>query len=111
MSPDSADTRIRLLEQTVAALKQEVHDVSKHVSEVDHDVRAFGPLVAQMATLTAEFGHVQRGLNDLVRRFDERDRDLRVDSATERRWRVGTAVVIGLALVGVLVQIYLAANA
>lgn len=104
MSPDSPETRISRLEQTVAALKQEVRDLGE-------DVRVFAPLIAQMATMAAHLEHVERSVVDLTRKMEERERDSRTESATERRWRVGTAVVIGLAFLGVVVQIYLAAQA
>jgi cytochrome c-type biogenesis protein CcmH/NrfG len=87
MSPDSAETRLRILESDVSALKQQVSDT------VD-DVRVFAPLIAAQAETRATMAHfgtdlaaIQRQLGDLERRLADETRQRKEQYETDRRER------------------------
>jgi regulator of replication initiation timing len=58
MSPDSAETRLRILEQDVSALKQQVSDTVE-------DVRVFSPLIAAQSEMRATIAHLVADLSSM----------------------------------------------
>jgi hypothetical protein len=58
MSPDSAETRLRILEQDVSALKQQVSDTVE-------DVRVFSPLIAAQSEMRATLAHLVADLSSM----------------------------------------------
>lgn len=92
ISPDSADTRLRVLEQDVSAIKQQVR-------EHESDIRAFAPMTASHAVLTEQMLGFQRTLDSVVRRLDDdqKDREARQADASKdsQAWR-RTILLFGL---------------
>jgi regulator of replication initiation timing len=58
MSPDSAESRLRILEQDVSALKQQVSDTVE-------DVRVFSPLIATQSEMRATLAHLVADLSSM----------------------------------------------
>jgi chromosome segregation ATPase len=64
MSPDSAETRLRALEQRVSALDQQMTDTVQ-------DVRMFYPLVAGQDVLREKLERMSKDMESLTRQIDE----------------------------------------
>jgi peptidoglycan hydrolase CwlO-like protein len=74
--PDSAESRLRALEQRVSALDQQMSDTVQ-------DVRMFYPLVAGQDVLREKLDRINKDIESLTRQIDE----IRETLKTDRRER------------------------
>lgn len=112
MTPGTTETRLGRLEE--------------RMSNVEQVIQSLQPLSNQTAVLAANLEHVNTTLGALrtewesdVRDFhkdvdklyqliDDRERDRRLESATNRRWVLGLVVTIALSLIASMVTILVA---
>lgn len=107
MSPDSPESRIGRLEQTVAALKQQVDDIAE-------DVRVFYPLVAGQEVMREKLERMSQDLSAQTDALGElkqvirHDADRREEGAGNRRWQA-YAIAAGLlfVMISVIAQIFI----
>lgn len=122
MTPDSPETRLGRLETAVSALRE-------RMSNVEQVLHTLQPLSNQTAVLAANMEHVEKALSalrkdwesdvrdfhddvdKLYRLIDDREKERRMETASNRRWVWGLVVTIGLSLIASTVTILVAIGA
>lgn len=101
MQDDQGTTTSRLLR-----LEREGARDSQRLAELERRVDALTPLLTSVVTLTVEFKNMREDLSSFMRRVEKRDQERAERDADEsrertigRRWQIGLAVSLVLALV------------
>lgn len=103
MAPDSIETRVGVLERTVAKLEQRYEDLAI-------DVRALSPLIIATAEMRMQIGHLEAEMAELIRTSQDAEKtrqkereDRQRDDRNFRRTLVGIGIAAILSPIGTLV--------